>query len=90
MTIAGRDVATSALTYLRRHPMQVAAAAGSLFLADLLNLAIAIDKLDPVVRLVSAISKPAERLLTWLRRLVMTQRAKSLAGIAVRAGAPIR
>lgn len=84
LTAASRHASRSAWGYVRRHPLQLVAAASSLFLADLLNLAIAIDKLDPVVRLVQLFSTPAGRVLAWLRRRVMQLRALSLAGIAAR------
>ena len=40
-----------AVSFGRAHPFQLLGIAGSLFLADLLNLAITLDRLDPLVRL---------------------------------------
>jgi hypothetical protein len=81
LKIASNSAVASAADYVRKHPFQLAAAAGSLFLADFLNLAIAIDKLDPVVRLVRVVSMPARRLLSWVQRHVLQFRAESLIGI---------
>ena len=72
--VALSAAAKSTVTYCKSHPFQIAAAAGSLFLADFLNLAIFIDRLDPIVRVAQAIGTPARRVISALWRLVLRLR----------------
>ena len=72
--VALSAAAKSTVTYCKSHPFQIAAAAGSLFLADFLNLAIFIDRLDPIVRVAQAIGTPARRVISALWLLVLRLR----------------
>ena len=72
--VAVRDAANSAITFCRHHPYRVAASFGALFLADLVNLAIVVDRLDPIVRLVSLISSPIKRAAGAVWRLLLRYR----------------
>lgn len=83
LKLASQSAAGRVVRYVRKHPVELAAAAITVFLADFLNLAIAIDKLDPVVRFVQVVSMPARRLLSWFQRHVLRFRAETLIGIAV-------
>ena len=82
LELATRRTAASVVDYVKRNPYKVAASFGGLFLADLVNVAIVIDRLDPVVRLVGLASWPFEQL--W--RLLMRQRARSAAAATVSRG----
>ena len=55
--------------YCKAHPFEVAAAVGSVFLFDLFNVAVTVDRLDPVVRLAGFIGRPISRIARWVWRL---------------------
>ena len=76
LALQTRSTAEGVARYVRAHPFQVAAAAGSIFLADLLNLAVVLDRLDPVVRLAQAVVWPLLRGAGLVRRLLLRQRVK--------------
>ena len=77
-----RGAATSVVRYAKQHPFQIAASFGALFLVDLINLAIVVDRLDPVVRLVGLVSAPFRGAAAAIWKLVMRKRAESLASLA--------
>ena len=87
---AGQDAAKRVLAYSAAHPLQVAGTVGALLLADLLNIAITIDRLDPLVRLASTIGRPFNLLFRYIWRLVVHQRRRAALQAAVRSAAPNR
>ena len=66
------------LLYCRSHPFRVAAIAGTLFLADVANLVVELDRLDPIVRIVQAVASPVTRTASALWRVALRRRAGSL------------
>ena len=75
---ATKDLVGKAVAYCKRHPYHVAGAFGTLLLADFLNLALLVDKLDPVVNIIKLVSKPFA--LLW--RVIARRRAESLVAAA--------
>ena len=73
----GRDAAGAVAAYVRDNPYQVAAVAGSLLLADLLNVAITIDRLDPLVTLARFVGRPFVKAGSLVWRLILRQRARA-------------
>lgn len=86
LQISTRETAKGITRYVREHPFQVAAGLGGLFLADLLNLAVDIDRLDIVVRLVKVVTSPLLRLAAAVQRLALRRRADTLVAAASAAG----
>ena len=77
-----REVAASTVAYCQKHPFQIAASFGAIFLADLVNIAIVIDSFDPVVRLVSLLGSPIRRVAAFVWRQLLRQRGQAAAKAA--------
>ena len=70
-----------AIAWTRRHPLRLAATVGALLLADLLNVFISLDRLDPLVRVVAAASRPVGRAARAAWRWVVAWRGQTLLGL---------
>ena len=73
-----------AVAWCRQHPAQLAISVGALVLADLLNVAIAVDSADPLVRLVQALSRPFHWVGRALWRRALRWREATLLRLAAR------
>ena len=78
LELVTKDKTLRALRYCKAHPFEVAAAVGSVFLFDLFNVAVTVDRLDPVVRLAGFIGRPISRIARWVWRLAAERRAQTL------------
>ena len=76
--LVARNATAGAVAYAKKNPYKIAAYVGGLFLADLVNLAIVIDKLDPVVRLVNFVAKPIRSAAAFVWQLLLRHRADAL------------
>ena len=77
-----RAASRKAIGFARKHPFQLVGAFGALVLADLLNVAITIDRLDPLVRLAQFTTRPLVRVARWAYRAAMRQRARAAMQVA--------
>ena len=90
LQIASIKSANQITRFCKEHPYTVMGAAGSIFLFDLFNVAVTIDRLDPIVSLVTLISRPIGRAARWVWRIAAQRRAQTLVVAAAKAQLTVR